>query len=47
MVYQEIIRKWSTKRKNQLEEKPVFDIYRDIRDDGFMEIDICFPIKSL
>ena len=32
---------------SQLDEKPVFDIYRDIRDDGVMEIDICFPIKSL
>ena len=47
MVYQEMICRWLTKTKNQLDEKPVFDIYRDIRDDGFMEIDICFPIKSL
>ena len=47
MVYQEMICRWLTKTKNQLDEKPVFDIYRDIGDDGFMEIDICFPIKSL
>lgn len=47
MVYQEMVCRWLTKTKNQLDEKPVFDIYRDIRDDGYMEIDICFPIKSL
>ena len=47
MVYQEMICRWLTKTKNQLDEKPVFDIYIVICFDGFMEIDICFPIKSL
>ena len=31
--------------KNQLDEKPILDIYRMVRDDGYMEIDICFPLK--
>ena len=26
-------------------ERPVLDIYRKVREDGYMEIDICFPMK--
>ena len=28
-----------------LDERPVLDIYRKVREDGYMEIDICFPLK--
>ena len=45
MVYQEIFCRWLSKTKNQLDEKPILDIYRMVRDDGYMEIDICFPLK--
>ena len=45
MVYQEIFCRWLSKTGNQLNERPIFDIYRKIREDGYMEIDICFPLK--
>ena len=45
MVYQEVFCRWLSKTENQLDGRPVFDIYRNVRDDGYMEIDICFPIK--
>ena len=45
MVYQEIFCRWLSKTKNQLDEKPILDIYRMVREDGYMEIDICFPLK--
>ena len=45
MVYQEIFCRWLSKTKNQLDERPIFDIYREVCEDGYMEIDICFPLK--
>ena len=27
------------------EKRPIFDIYRLVGEDGYMEIDICFPLK--
>lgn len=45
MVYQEIFCRWLSKTKNQLDDRPIFDIYRMVREDGYMEIDICFPLK--
>lgn len=45
MVYQEIFCRWLSKTGNQLDERPIFDIYRNVREDGYMEIDICFPLK--
>lgn len=45
MVYQEIFCRWLSNTGNQLDEKPIIDIYRNVREDGFMEIDICFPLK--
>ena len=46
MVYQEIFCRWLSKTGNQLDEKrPIFDIYRVVGEDGYMEIDICFPLK--
>ena len=45
MVYQEIFCRWLSKTKNQLDDRPIFDLYRMVREDGYMEIDICFPLK--
>lgn len=45
MVYQEIFCRWLSRTGNQIDERPVFDIYRNVRSDGYMEIDICFPLK--
>ena len=45
MVYQEIFCRWLSRTGNQLDERPIFDIYRMVREDGYMEIDICFPLK--
>ncbi|MGN1343449.1 MAG: GyrI-like domain-containing protein [Traorella sp.] len=45
MVYQEVFCRWLSKTKNQLDDRPVFDIYRNVKEDGYMEIDICFPLK--
>ncbi len=45
MVYQEIFCRWLSKTNHQLDEKPILDIYRMVREDGYMEIDICFPLK--
>ena len=45
MVYQEIFCRWLSKTKNQLDYRAIFDIYRMVREDGYMEIDICFPLK--
>ena len=45
MVYQEIFCRWLSKTGNQLDERPILDVYRLVREDGYMEIDICFPLK--
>ena len=46
MVYQEIFCRWLSRTGNQLDEKrPIFDIYRLVGEDGYMEIDICFPLE--
>ena len=45
MVYQEIFCRWLSKTKNQLDERPILDIYRNVGENGYMEIDICFPLK--
>lgn len=45
MVYQEIFCRWLSRTGNQMDERPVLDIYRKVREDGYMEIDICFPLK--
>lgn len=45
MVYQEVFCRWLSKTNNQLDERPIFDIYRYVGKDGYMEIDICFPLK--
>lgn len=45
MVYQEIFCRWLSNTGNQLDERPILDIYRMVREDGYMEIDICFPLK--
>ena len=44
MVYQEIFCRWLSKTGNHLDERPILDIYRYVGEDGFMEIDICFPL---
>ena len=46
MVYQEIFCRWLSRTGNELDERLIFDVYRDMREDGYMEIDICFPLKS-
>lgn len=45
MVYQEIFCRWLSKTRNQLDERPILDIYRNVGENGYMEIDICFPLK--
>lgn len=45
MVYQEVFCRWLSKTGNQLDERPILDIYRHVGDNGYMEIDICFPLK--
>ena len=42
-VYQEIFCRWLSKTGNQLDVRPILDIYRNVREDGYMEIDLCFP----
>lgn len=45
MVYQEVFCRWLTKTGNRLEmNKPILDIYRKVGEDGYMEMDICFPL---
>ena len=44
MVYQNVFCRWLSKTGNHLDEREVFDIYRYVGEDGYMEIDICFPI---
>lgn len=46
MVYQEIFCRWLSRTGNQLDNRPIFDIYRKVEGNGYMEIDICFPLKS-
>lgn len=46
MVYQNIFCRWLSKTGNRLDDRPVFDIYRKVEINGYMEIDICFPLKS-
>lgn len=45
MIYQEVFCRWLSRTGNQLDERPIFDIYRQVQEDGYMEIDICFPLK--
>ena len=45
LVYQEIFCRWLFRTGNQLDERPIIDIYRKVEEDGYMEIDICFPLK--
>ena len=45
MVYQEVFCRWLSRTGNQLDERPILDIYRHVGEDGYMEIDICFPIQ--
>ena len=45
MVYQEVFCRWLSKTGNQLDDRPIMDVYRSVREDGYMEIDICFPLK--
>ena len=45
MVYQEIFCRWLSRTGNHLDHsKPILDIYRSVEDNGYMEIDICFPL---
>lgn len=46
MVYQEVFCRWLSRTGNQLDERPILDIYRQVSEDGYMEIDICFPLKD-
>lgn len=46
MVYQEIFCRWLSRTGNELDERPIIYIYRKIEEDGYMEIDICFPLKT-
>ena len=45
LIYQEVFCRWLSKTGNHLDERPIMDIYRNVGEDGYMEIDICFPIK--
>ena len=45
MVYQEVFCRWLKKSGYEIDSRPIIDIYRLVRDDGYMEIDICFPLK--
>ena len=46
LVYQEVFCRWLSKTGNHLDNnKPILDIYRNVGEDGYMEIDICFPIE--
>ena len=45
MVYQEVFCRWLSRTGNQLDERPILDIYRHVGENGYMEIDICFPIQ--
>ena len=45
MVYQEVFCRWLKKTGYEIDPRPIIDIYRLVRDDGYMEIDICFPLK--
>ena len=45
MVYQEVFCRWLARTGNRIDERPVFDIYRRVEESGYMEIDICFPLK--
>lgn len=31
---------------NELDERPIIDIYRKVEESRYMEIDICFPLKT-
>lgn len=46
MVYQEIFCRWLSRTGNELDERPIIDIYRNVEESGYMEIDICFPLKT-
>ena len=45
MIYQEVFCRWLKKSGYEIDTRPIIDIYRLVRDDGYMEIDICFPLK--
>ena len=38
MIYQEIFCRWLSKTCNQLDNRPIFDIYRNVREDGYMDM---------
>lgn len=46
MVYQEVFCRWLARTGYRMDERPVLDIYRRIDESGYMEIDICFPLKQ-
>lgn len=45
MVYQNIFCRWLSKTGNQLDDRSILDIYRKVEENGYMEVDICFPLK--
>ncbi|MBE6015656.1 MAG: AraC family transcriptional regulator [Lachnospiraceae bacterium] len=45
MVFQRMFCIWLSKTGNTLDERHIFDIYRNVGDNGYLELDICFPIK--
>lgn len=45
MVYQEMFCRWLAKTESRLDDRPILDIYRKVEENGYMEIDICFPLK--
>ena len=42
----EIFCRWLSRTGNELDERPIIDIYRKVKESGYMEIDICFPLKT-
>lgn len=46
MVYQEMFCRWLSRTGNELDERPIIDVYRKVEVSGYMEIDICFPLKT-
>lgn len=44
-VYQELLSIWFPTKKYELDERYSYDQYNIVREDGYMEFDICIPIK--
>ena len=38
MVYQGVFCRWLSKTGNHIDERPVFDIYRKVEENGYMEL---------